>query len=357
MTIADLYPYLILVGSSIILAAVWLLAQARMRARISNELVSLNESLAFDLPDFLRNCWEQLAKAGFQGIDWQLNWFGTEISHSEGERGEVIIERELVVQDITLRVHLYDSKRRFEQRYFSALVAESFFLLLYTDMWMKLGTVQGAFTQAAKMSVFLQHDMKNVVQLISLLAEQLENSKAEEEAKLLDSVKVVIPTLQERSESFLRSLSQQHAAEEKRPISVASAIERAAQIHNLEIELAGDGLVAINEQSLNSICDNLFGNYVDERVSYPNDPFQLQISINETGNELEIAISDVCGRPCINPERLFEPFWSAKGSSGLGIGLYQARQLVGAGGGTLTASAEADKPVKFVIKLPKFGEM
>ncbi|MDA1372410.1 MAG: hypothetical protein O2971_16820 [Proteobacteria bacterium] len=171
MTMASLYPYLILIGISIILATTWLLGQARRRARITNELVTLNQQLGFDLPDFLRRCWTPLSKAGFRGISWQLDWFGSSLAHTEGAEGEIFIHRKLEVEDITLMVNLYDGKRRFEQRYFSTVLSDSFFLLLYTDMWVKLGTVQGAFAQTAKMSVFLQHDMKNIVQLISLVAE------------------------------------------------------------------------------------------------------------------------------------------------------------------------------------------
>ena len=54
---ANLYPYLILIGISIILATTWLLGQATRRARISIELLTLNEEMGFDLPDFLRHWW------------------------------------------------------------------------------------------------------------------------------------------------------------------------------------------------------------------------------------------------------------------------------------------------------------
>ena len=201
---ASLYPYLILIGISIILATGWLLRQARRRARITNELVQLNEELEFDLPDFLRQCWKPLSKAGFTGVSWQLNWFGSVLSHNEGKEGAMFLHRHLEVDDISLTVKLHDGKRRFEQRYFSTVLSESFFLLLYTDMWVKLGTVQGAFAQTAKLSVFLQHDMKNIVQLLSLVADQLEQTPAGSEEKLLDSLRKVMPTLRERSERFLQ---------------------------------------------------------------------------------------------------------------------------------------------------------
>ncbi|MFT4815753.1 MAG: hypothetical protein ACI80L_001880 [Pseudohongiellaceae bacterium] len=349
---ASLYPYLILIGSSIILATVWLLGQARRSARITNELVSLNEKLGFDLPDLLRHCWQPLEKAGFKGISWQLNWFGSSLSKTEGSQGDVFIHRKLDVDDITLSVKLYDGKRRFEQRYFSTVLSESFFLLLYTDMWVKLGTVQGAFAQTAKLSVFLHHDMKNIVQLISLVAEQLENTPAGKEEKLLDSMRSVMPTLQERSERFLSTLSNNAPAGNMEPVDIIEALRTTADIHNLRIDIQGSGQVLINLQSLNSICDNLFGNYIDQNRRNPEIELKIEISIIDTDSDLEISIKDHNGKPCLWPERLFEPFWSEKGD-GLGIGLYHARQLVQGAGGTLQAITPENGPMVFVVTFPK----
>jgi len=349
---ASLYPYLILIGVSIILATIWLLGQARRRARITNELVSLNEKLEFDLPDLLRHCWDPLEKAGFRGISWELNWFGSFISKTEGSQGDVFIQRDLEVDDITLSVKLYDGKRRFEQRYFSTVLSESFFLLLYTDMWVKLGTVQGAFAQTAKLSVFLQHDMKNIVQLISLVAEQLENTPAGKEEKLLSSLRTVMPTLHERSERFLSTLSNSAPKGKLAPVNLVDALEKTADIHNLNIDIQGNAQALINEESLNSICDNLFGNYIDQHRRNPEIDLSIEVSVIEVDSEIEISIKDRNGRPCLWPERLFEPFWSEKGD-GLGIGLYHARQLVQGAGGVLQAITPKNDPLIFVITLPK----
>lgn len=349
---ASLYPYLILIGASIILATIWLLGQARRRARITNELVILNEELGFDLPDLLRHCWEPLAKAGFKGISWQLDWFGSSLSKKEGNQGDVFIHRKFEVDDITLSIKLYDGKRRFEQRYFSTVLSESFFLLLYTDMWVKLGTVQGAFAQTAKLSVFLQHDMKNIVQLISLVSEQLENTPAGKEEKLLDSLRSVMPTLHERSDRFLSTLSNNAPTGNMEPVDISEAIGKTADIHNLNIDIQGSGKVLINEQSLNSICDNLFGNYIDQNRRNPDIEQDIEVAIVEDDSELKISIKDNNGMPCLWPERLFEPFWSEKGD-GLGIGLYHARQLVQGAGGTLQAITPDNNPLVFVVSFPK----
>ena len=348
---ASLYPYLILIGASIILATIWLLGQATRRARITNEMVNLNERLGFDLPDFLRHCWEPLQKAGFKGISWQLDWFGSTLAKTEGSEGDVFLHRKLEVDDIRLTVNLYDGKRRFEQRYFSTVLSESFFLLLYTDMWVKLGTVQGAFAQSAKLSVFLQHDMKNIVQLISLVSEQLENTPAGKEEQLLSSLRTVMPTLHERSDRFLSTLSRESPDGDRARLDIGEALHKTAAIHDLNITIVGGGQVLMNEQSLNSICDNLIGNYIDQSRRNPEQVPKIEISIETSDSSLEVEIWDENGMPCRWPERLFEPFWSEKGD-GLGIGLYHARQLVQGAGGTLRAVTPSDKPMKFVINLP-----
>lgn len=349
---ASLYPYLILIGFSIIIATGWLLGQARRRARIINELVVLNEELEFDLPDFLRQCWQPLAKAGFKGVTWHLEWFGSTLSCTEGTRGEVTIERKLEVEDIRLEVQLHDGRRRFEQRYFSTILSESFFLLLYTDMWVKLGTVQGAFAQTAKLNVFLQHDMKNIVQLISLMADQLQQTPADKERKLIESLHKVMPTLQERTQRFLNTLTSSPPSSDSGLVDLREALHKTAEIHNLQIAITGDGEAHINQQSFASICDNIFGNYTDQSRMHPTETPQIHISIAAKPDVMQLAISDIKGKPCLWPERLFEPFWSEKGA-GRGIGLYHARQLITGAGGTLQAIASSQEPLIFVISLPR----
>lgn len=348
---AILYPYLILIGFSIIVATTWLLNQGRRRAAITNELVALNQEMNFDLPDFLRHCWKPLAKAGFKGISWQLDWFGSKISHLEGEVGDSALERKFEVEDISLVVNLFDGKRRFEQRYFSRIVSDSFFLLVYTDMWVKLGTVRGAFAQTAKMNVFLQHDMKNIVQLVGLLAEQLESTPEDQQEKLLESIRIVMPTLRERSERFLNTLSTEPAKTEQAAVNLCDFLHKTANLHDLQVNIKGEGAVQAPEQSLTGIFDNLFGNYVDQARRKPGSQPDIDISIEVSGGAASVSITDNKGEPCRWPERLFEPFWSEKGD-GLGIGLYHARQLTTGLGGTLQALTPADKPMTFVVSLP-----
>jgi hypothetical protein len=74
--IAFLYTYLIVIGCTILFAAAWLLHQARRQSRLAHQLIQLNESQAFDLPNFLRASWPALSAGGFSGLSWHLVWFG-----------------------------------------------------------------------------------------------------------------------------------------------------------------------------------------------------------------------------------------------------------------------------------------
>jgi hypothetical protein len=53
--------------------------------------------------------------------------------------------------------------------------------------------------------------------------------------------------------------------------------------------------------------------------------------------------------------RLFQPFQTTK-ARGLGIGLYQCRQIIHAAGGSLTVESEAGKGSRFVVRLPSREE-
>lgn len=351
MTTVDLYPYLIVIGSSILAGAGWLLYQYRMQALRSQELIRLNEGLEYDLPDFLRQCWQSLQKGGFAGITWSLDWFGTTVSGANGKPEGPIIEKTFEVQEIALTIRLYMGKSGWEQRYFSNTLADNFFLLVRMNLWIKLGTVKGAFDQSAKMTVFLQHDVKNMTQLISLSADQLENPVPGEEHKVLESLRTAIPAVRDRAQHMLNALMKTPDAGKETIQQLELVLEQTASAYELPVKVSGSAIVNVQRDTLQSIIDNLLGNYSRQSKKQNQPKLDLQIKVELDGNYVVTRIRDNNGQPCLWPERLFEPFWSEHGS-GLGIGLYQARQQAIAVGGKLTVDAMPDKPLCFILSLP-----
>jgi signal transduction histidine kinase len=357
VTTTDLYPYLIIIGSSILAATGWLLHQYRKQLQHTRALIQLNEDLAYDLPDFLRECWPILKKAGFLGLSWQLEWFGTRVTETHGVQAGEKVEKKFEVQEINLLVHMYRPKRGWEQRYFSNAQADSFFLLIRMNLWIKLGTVQRAFDQTAKMTVFLKHDVKNMVQLLSLSAEQLQTTQPGQEQRLLGSLRTAIPAVRDRAEHMLRALSDK-PTKTKQPdlmqiasLSLEKILQQTASLYDLPVIISGTANVAMDKDQLLTIVDNLLGNYSTQARKKGKLRPELSIAIEVVEGKVVTSIEDIHGGPFPWPERLFEPFWSEHGS-GRGIGLYQARQQANAAGGDLSAIAAPDKPLRFILTLP-----
>jgi signal transduction histidine kinase len=346
---SDLYPYLILAGGSILLATAWLLHQARTQAQRSQALVQLNEKLGFDLPDFLRQCWPALEGGGFAGLRWQLDWYGISLRGAEGVETHRVLYESFKVQEIELEVHLYQGQRSWEQRYFSSVLAQNFFLLVRMDIWIKLGTVRRTFDQTAKLTVFLQHDMKNLLQLITLAGDQVEYAIPGKEAVLLASLRAALPAMRERADHMLKALVNNPVPGKRADLELAAVFRSSASIHELPVQVSGTAMVCIPGESLHSIVDNLLGNYA-EQVRRGAD-LRVCVDIEQQDERVRVHLHDPAGEPCPWPERLFEPFWSEHGT-GRGIGLYQSRQLAQAAGGNLLVEAPGDGPLRFTLFLP-----
>jgi hypothetical protein len=365
VTTTDLYPYLIIIGGSILAAAGWLLHQYRTQLQRTQELILLNEQLGYDLPNFLRQCWPVLKQSGFSGMHWQLDWFGTRLTEEYGIRTPIAIEKHFEVQEIRLGITLYRNKSGIEQQYFSSAQADNFFLLIRMNLWIKLGSVQGAFDQTAKMTVFLKHDVKNMVQLLTLSSEQLLNAKPGQEAAIMASLREAIPAVRGRAEHMLRALTEApgkrpaYPAGQDEPLALEKILQQTANIYDLDVQIHGEATVNIDRDLLMSIVDNVLGNYSRQaRKDQNHGRPLLEISIDRIGGHLggrvRTRIRDLNGKPFPWPERLFEPFWSEHGG-GRGIGLYQARQHAMSAGGYLDAQAEPDQPLVFTLTLPQQG--
>lgn len=360
MTTVDLYPYLILVGASILVASARMLYHYRTQSSRGQKLILLNEELDYDLPNFLRSCWPTLEEGRFIGMQWELDWFGTTISGKEGSFEGQIIERDFQIREIFVSVKLYHRQRGWDQKHFTESLAENFFLLVRMDIWIKLGSTQRAFDQAAKVNVFLQHDVKNMIQILGLMGSFCEAAKPGQEKETLENLKQSIPAVRDRADHMLSELTDKIARSQTPEadlprIRLEEVIRETAMVYNLPIELQGQGAVRINKENLLSIIDNLIGNYSYQASKGGGNNTLLQASIDSDNEHVRMTLRDGNGRACQWPERLFEPFWSEFGM-GRGIGLYQAKHLAEIAGGSLGVVSKVDEILKFELRLPKKTE-
>jgi signal transduction histidine kinase len=349
--IEQIYPILILVGCTIAAVLTYLWLQARSAANVSLALIRLNEQLQFDTPVFLQNAWPLLAQGGLRGIAWQLDWFGVPLTFQAGESDGYSIRKEIDVAEMKLAI-TFQQYRHGERRYFDEALIETFLLLLRTDMWIKAGATDATFAQMSKLTLFLQHDMKNVAQFIQLMADQLAVVPAGKEQQVLNYLRTSAPLIRHRADRIVNTLTAgQDHGESLHTMQIADEVAQICSLYRLDCNISGAAQVRMPENAFDSALDNILKNYSDIGSRIPGLIPQVSISITENDSVVGIVIKANNVPPVEHIERLFEPFWS-RDPAGLGIGLYQAKQMVEMCGGSISASLLDGGKLQFHVELP-----
>ena len=209
----------------------------------------------------------------------------------------------------------------------------------------------------ARLSAFVAHDLKNMVSVLSMLVEnaKLHMAKPEFQAdaiRTLDEVTAKMRTL-------LATLASPAGRPDThaRPVSLAPTVEAWMQELRrqvpsrirIETRLAWTPEVRAEPEQLRSVLHNLVLNAIEAI------PAEGTILV-ETGQEngyAALAVTDT-GQGMTQEflrHKLFRPFQTTK-PRGLGIGLYQCRQIVQASGGTLTAESQEGKGTRMMVRVP-----
>ena len=353
--IEQLSPYLILVGLTIgaVMAALWF--KSRQASRINLALIRLNEHCAFDAPAFLAQAWGLLATSSLRGVAWQLDWFGVTSTGAGGvAKGRQTVRR-AEVGEMSVAVQFYQHEGRGEQRYFEETLIETFMLLLRMDMLVKAGTVDAALSHMARLNLFMQHDMKNVAQFIQLMADQLETIPPGKEQKVLDYLRLATPLIRHRADRVVRTLTLGVRQAPPRPaLALAAMLGQLCALYGLAHTVVGDATVKGAGEALETVFDNILKNYQDVAIREAIPALTLEIAIGDDGETAEITVQALAAPRVAALERLFEPFWSST-PAGLGIGLYQARQIMESLGGSLSAAQDTTGPLRFCVRCPLAG--
>lgn len=132
---------------------------------------------------------------------------------------------------------------------------------------------------------------------------------------------------------------------------------RATLPQDTSIELSAPiGLpeAAADPERLRQALANVVGN----AVAHASGSGQVRVTLDEADGRLRIAVSDNGpGIPAEDQQRVFERFQRGRtGAPGSGLGLYLARGLVEAMGGTIALESGRDRGSTFTLELPLAGE-
>lgn len=203
-----------------------------------------------------------------------------------------------------------------------------------------------------QLSAFLVHDLKNVVAQLSLVVRNSE--KYRENPEFIDDSFTTISDAVNKMNRMLANLKHSHAAgQTAMTLDLAAVVENAVSrcedgtpsatfsAASTDIQILG------NEDSLISVVQHLVQNAQDAtpatgeiRVEVKSLPGHAVIEISDTGAGMDAEF--------IN-NRLFKPFDTTKGKAGMGIGVYESRQLINEMGGKLAVTSEVDVGTTFTI--------
>ncbi len=152
---------------------------------------------------------------------------------------------------------------------------------------------------------------------------------------------------------------------ERQPIEARKFVEQlydaaAAKIRSKGIEFVKqcperDFIISVDPGYLQAALMNIIENAVDACLKdSAKQEHRITLSLRESGNMVIFAIEDNgVGMDQETRDNLFSLFFSSKGRSGTGLGLFVARKIVEQHGGAIEVSSTPGKGSRFVIKMPK----
>ena len=212
------------------------------------------------------------------------------------------------------------------------------------------------FSDMNQMTTFLIHDLKTVLSQLSLL---VENSEAHKHNPVFidDMIKTVLHTTQKmhRLMQLLKNPGQKEDATAREILETFDVLLESFQHNSILPTIVNhhnlNPIVKVNQKRFLSAMENIVQNAIESCDKKGEVKIEFQSIVNQ---KLMIHISDN-GKGMTQDfilERLFRPFDSTKGVSGMGMGVYQSREFLRSIDGELSVRSEVNVGTQFTIEIP-----
>jgi putative PEP-CTERM system histidine kinase len=210
------------------------------------------------------------------------------------------------------------------------------------------------FETYSRLTAFMMHDLKNSVAQLRLIVSNA--VKFRHEPEFVDDALLTIDNAAQRITRLLDQLRLGATGAVRRPLRLDGllqvALARCATSTPQPIMSAApvDAVVEADQEHLTSVIEHVIRNAQD---ATPSDG-RVSVDVSQAGSSVTIAVTDSgTGMEAdFLRNRLFRPFDSTKGSAGMGIGAYQAREYVTSIGGHVDVQSSPGQGTRFAITLP-----
>ncbi len=215
-----------------------------------------------------------------------------------------------------------------------------------------------AFASVARVSTFVVHDLKNLTQKLSLLidnaGEHLDNPEFQR-----DMMAIVRQTVG-NMKSLIQKLKKSPGSRASRRPSDIQALSRtvidefAKTRSRAVIALQGTRVQCqADPEELQKVIVNLIQNGID--ATNGEGTVRVETGLRDAFGYVKVTDNGCGMTQKFMQQELFKPFRSTK-MTGLGLGLYQCRQIVESLGGNISVLSETGAGSSFMVLLPVAGQ-
>ncbi len=356
MTLYEVLPLFFLAAGISLMGAAWHLARLAKQHR--RTLAALLRTIKPQLDPLLlpAAAWPALSLGGIALLTCSGKWFGQKVNLVLGSPPaniphtlNFLIE---VEDDIRLEFHLYTKSAKGEARLFAEHLCQVFQLQMEAAVQVKVSALAAAMAEQARLTLYLQHDLRNLAQWVTWLADDFPSEQSD--ASLLGAAKRVaksVPHAAARAQRILAATRRIQPDElHAQIVELAHTMHQAAELAGIAIEVTGDARVYLRLDLLERALDNLFTNVAPLLRARPDASLPVTIAPQQHSASVLIVMPQLSSATLTHPEKLFEPFSSGR-VGGLGLGLYQARKSLREAGGDLSAEPCA-QGIRYTLTLP-----
>lgn len=205
-----------------------------------------------------------------------------------------------------------------------------------------------------RLTAFMMHDLKNSVAQLKLVVSNAERHKRNPE--FIDDAIGTIANAADRMSRLIEQLAGKPAAISTTAVQLSTLVRTAISRCTVrkpvpELDAQNESLwVNAHAERLTSVIEHVVRNAQDAT----DESGRVSISLTVEGTDALLTIADTGSGMDAEfiRHRLFRPFDSTKGSKGMGIGAYQAREYIHSLGGRVEVQSSPGRGTRFSISLP-----
>ncbi len=207
-----------------------------------------------------------------------------------------------------------------------------------------------------RLSAFVVHDIKNLVAQLSMITANAENHK--DNPEFISDSFTTIDSAVTKMKRLLSNLSKEKSIgrPKHKLVHVEALINDVIQSRKIEMPcpdlIKSDSRLTINTDTakLASVLEHMIQNA--QEATPDTGKVELMLQKNDEYIEIKIIDNGSGMDEQFIKNRLYKPFDTTKGNAGMGIGVYESREIISELGGRIFVESSVGKGTIFTIKLP-----